>query len=69
MKKSVAILSACARFHNFCLLMDDDKKKELANAMEFLTNLELADPKSNAPLGWASLPCSRRYFTDLANYS
>ena len=50
MKKSVAILSACARSHHFCLLMDDDKKKELANGMKFLTSLELVDPMPNAPL-------------------
>jgi hypothetical protein len=60
MKKSVAIISACAHFHNFCLLMDDDKKKELANGMEFLTSLELADPMPNAPLGWAYLPTVRK---------
>ena len=60
MKKSVAILSACARLHNFCLLMDDDKKKELANGMEFLTSLELVDPMPNAPLGWAYLPTVRK---------
>ena len=36
--KSVAILSAtCARLYNFCLLMDDDRNKEIANGMEFLT--------------------------------
>ena len=60
MKKSVAILSACARLHNFCLLMDDDKKKELANGMEFLTSLELVDSMPNAPLGWAYLPTVRK---------
>ena len=54
MKKSVAILSVCARFHTFCLLMDDDKKIELANGMEFLTSLELVDPMPNAPLGWCA---------------
>ena len=62
MKKSVATrLSACAwRLHNFCLLMDDDKKKELANGMEFLTSLELVDSMPNAPLGWAYLPTVRK---------
>ena len=35
--------------------MDDDKKKELANGMEFLTCLELADPMPNATFGWAYL--------------
>ena len=48
MKKSDAILSACARLHNFCLLRDDDKKKELNNGMP------------NAPLGWAYLPTVRK---------
>ena len=60
MKKSVASLSACARLHNFCLLMDNDKKKELTIGMEFLTSLELADPMPNAPLGWAYLPTVRK---------
>ena len=60
MKKSVAILSAFVRLHNFCLLVDDDKKKELANVMEFLTSLELVDPMPNAPLGWAYLPTVRK---------
>ena len=61
MKKSSAILSgACARLHIFGVLMDDDKKKELANGMEFLTSLELVDPMTNAPLGWAYLPTVRK---------
>ena len=62
MKKSVAILSAFACLHNFCLLMNDHKKKELANEMEFLTSLELVDPMPNAPpLGcWAYLPTVRK---------
>ena len=56
--------------------MDYDKKKELANGMEFLNSLELVDPMPNSPLGWAYLPTVRKldvvqgsYFTDLANYS
>ena len=61
LKKSVAVLSVCARLHSFCLLLDDDKKKELANGMEFLTtSLELVDPMPNAPLGWAYLPTVRK---------
>ena len=60
MKESLEILSACARLHNFCLLMDDDKKKELSNGFEFLNTLELVDPMPNAPLGWAYLPTVRK---------
>ena len=61
MKKSVAILSACAPLHNFCLLMDDHKQKELAkNGIEFLTSLELVEPMPNASLGWAYLPTVRK---------
>ena len=40
--------------------MDDDKKKELANGMEFLTSLELVDPMANGPLEWAYLPTVRK---------
>ena len=40
--------------------MDYDKKKELANGMEFLNSLELVDPMPNAPLGWAHLPTVRK---------
>jgi len=40
LKKSVGILSVYARLHNFCSLMDDDEKKELANGFEFLTKLK-----------------------------
>ena len=61
LKKSGAILSACARLHSFCLLVDDDKKKELANRMEFLTtSLEFVDPMPNARLGWAYLSTVRK---------
>ena len=61
LKKSVAVLSVCARLHSLCLLLDDDKMKELANGMEFLTtSLELVDPMPNAPLGWAYLPTVRK---------
>ena len=57
LKNTVAILAAYARLHNFCLLMDDDKKKEL----EFLTNMKfVADSMPNAPLGWAYLPAVRK---------
>jgi len=40
--------------------MDDDKKKELANGMEFQTSLELVDPMPNAHLGWDYLPTVRK---------
>jgi len=47
--------------NSFCLFpLTYDKKKELANGMEFLTSLELVDPMPNAPLGWAYLPTVRK---------
>jgi hypothetical protein len=59
MKKSDAILSACARLHNFAYSWMMIKKGTCFNDFEFLTSLELVDSIPNAPLGWDYLPTFR----------